>query len=239
MKQKWPKMILEMCTRPVGSECTCGCQSEAETDIFHTFQEVCMVKLMLLETSKDEHPLCWCGFDQQNNMRIFFNLFETDPQPVGLPQSGHSLEDGEYFRRGNNIYIVCLDKELGQCVKQLTIFASTADAEAAYRLSESWENVKKSGDFPEFHLVKLMDISDPNKLVCISWFIFREKGLMLLPIFAEDYPEYKRHDVNNLNWEFLDTGDTFWKDEKKYRVCQDEHENYYISLMLTTSLHLP
>ena len=238
---KLAKMSLQDCTISVSDECTCASQLEAQhmAAKAHINIDGTHTKLMLVNTFENEHPLCWCVFGEENNeLRAFFNLFREDPMPRSLPQSGRQLEEGEYFRHGNDVYITCHDENLGQYVRQLSVFATAQDADAAYHMSDSAVEIKSPEDYPDYYLVRLTEVDKPNQTLCISWYISRENHLMLLPVFNEDYPEFKAVHRNNLNWEFLHTGDTFEHNGCIYQVCEDDNEDYYIAPLYKTQLKI-
>lgn len=235
------KMDIMDCTISVGNECGCSSQLEAErlVALTQTNMHKVVTKLMVVTTFGGEHPLCWCAFDKQSNeLKAFCNVFKEDPCPHTLPKSGTPLEQGEYFRHGNDIYVICYDEKLGQYVRQMSIFSTTQDADAAYHMADSIPEINGPEDYPDYDLVRLTEVEKPNETLCISWFISRENHLMLWPVFNEDYSEFKAVHRNNLNWEFLKTGDTFKHNGRTYQVCEDEIGDYYIAPLYKNQLKI-
>ena len=223
-------------TIPIGQECACDSQLEAVSLAQKAGFDVDSMDIMLITTTNGEKPFCWC---HMNDLQYTcFTIFKQDPPLQSPPKSGLRMQDGEFFRHGEDIYQILRDKDLGLTIRQVSIFDDTLKADVAYRMSNTGQNDPIPEDYPDYDLVRLTEIDKPNKPLCISWFIEKGNTIFLQPVFLEDFEEFSKTNRNNLNWEFLSEGDTFTHDNREYQICRDENDDYYIALLYPVKLRI-
>ena len=224
-----PKMTSEEITLPVGTECSCACQAEAEAFFATKQKKNDYIRLMVLTTKENKNYFCWCGFSKEAQLKWAHPLFNEDSAPQTLPSAGRPFEEGEYLKYGNDFYLITIDKMLGIMVKQIAIFSTALDAGAAWHMMTMTPQ-GTGDDEPDYYLVKITEVSNPNVPICICWCILPPKGKnKLIPVFREDRVAFNAIPFNRLNWEFLHEGDTFVHDDTIYQICKDEIDDYYIT----------
>jgi len=223
-----PKMSIREFTIPVGAECPCPSQLEARHVAINNHLESDNMSLMMFRT-EHQPMLFWCSYDNNRTVKAIFNLFKDDPLPEKVMTQVQTIQPGEYLRHGDQIYMLCEDKDLKQVVRQISVFATALDANVAYQMSDFSEDDEDPEEWPEFYLTRMSEVSKPNETLCYCWYIEKGNHLFLQPVFEEDAPEFRKVNKNCLNWEFLHEGDTFERDSKVYKICKDEDDDYYIT----------
>lgn len=224
-----PKMTAEECSIPVGNECPYPSQLEAEQFSAKLPIHSSYTRLMLLISEENQNYFCWCGFNETAQIRLFYPLFKDDKVPTAPPPKGRPLQEGEYLKYGNDFYIICMDKKLGITVKQIAVFSTAQDAGAAWHMQTMTPQTTADNE-PDYFLVQIFRVSQPNEPVCVCWYINPpEDNIRMLPVFWEDQEKFTEIPPSDRNWSYLKEGDIFTHDNKTYRVCLDEIEDYYIA----------
>lgn len=224
-----PKMTDAEVTVPIGQECSCASQVEAESSFISEQKKCDYVRLMKLITAENKHYFCWCGFDNEAHLRCAHPLFEDDIAPQTPLSHGSPFEEGEYLKYGNDFYLITIDKVLGTLVKQIAIFSTALDAAAVWHMMTMTPQTTDDNE-PDCYLVKISDVSKPDVLICVCWCVLPPKGKgKFIPVFREDRVIFNNIPFNHVNWEYLHEGNTFIHDNTVYQVCKDEIEDYYIA----------
>ncbi|MBR1604944.1 MAG: hypothetical protein IJ660_02420 [Alphaproteobacteria bacterium] len=225
--KKLAKMNAWDCTIPVGKECACGSELEAVTLAHKAGFNVDSMELMLITTLNGEKPFCWCHMKDMEY--TCFTVFKQDPALSSPPKSGLRMADGEFIHHGEDVYQILQNKDLGQTIRQVSIFDTALKADVAYRLSPTGQADKTPEEYPDYYLVRLTKFDNPKDTICISWLIEKEPVRFFQPVFLEDFEKYVKTDPSKLNWEFMHEGETFGHDNRIYQVCKDEDDDYYIA----------
>ena len=234
--KKLERLTVQECTIPVGNDCIVPSFLEAEAIFNQSSIKYKNIRLMHILTTHNEDTLQWCAMSSPKDISASIPVFKHDNTITGLPLQGKTLEVDEYIRHKNSYYLICKDNLYKQIIRQISVFATEEDVLAVYMLS--------AGEFvtdntpPDIYLVKITTVDKPNDTLCISWFIDKEGFPPFFPVFAEDIKVFEENNINHLNWEFMDNGDTFKKDNKYYQICTDENDNCYIAKRPTPILKI-
>lgn len=225
-----PKMTFEECTIPVSSICCIPSQLEAEAIASLNRVKYKHIKLAQITTSFDEQQICWCAMHNKQETNKVFPVFKENIPAKGSPLLADFIEDKDYIFHNGRYYIAHQDDTYKLLIKEMNIFSTYDDVSAASTLFVQQHISKEEAkDITDIYVARITPVVNPNKQLCVCWFIYRRNAPPFFPIFIEDMQIFYQNDYRTLNWEFLGEGDIFTNKGQRYQVCFDDNDQPYIA----------
>ncbi len=221
------KISTQEFTNPAGENCLFASLCEAESSFAAMNYPKGYVCLSIIISASGERMYAWALMKDSKTMLDYLPVFNEPKAMQNTPQSIIVLETGSHFFYDGNCYYVAENDDKKQEIRKVSRFFHQADMEAVFRIGFAHAN----DDFqlPPFALVKITDAVSPYRTLSAAWLFICNNELQIAPVFAEDEALLQTVNLNELHWQFLDEGDTFFHLRTFYTVCRDDQGKWYLA----------
>ncbi len=205
---------------PVGNECTVPSFMEA----FLVFaKENLYEKIKFGVAHNDEgDSLCWLLIPPKGKLRPLKAFNDNNLSPV---TSFSELSIDSFFAWRGRYFQLVSDDCLQMIIKEMIVFPTEGDV-YGYAQSQGYGDV-------EIYAVKVYKIGKTNEYLFPAWYIQMPEDAKVaasfFPMFTSDTFSSSQINTNELNWEFMEPGDTFLKDGELWRLYENEKEGLFIN----------
>lgn len=205
---------------PAGNECTVPSLIEA----FMVFAEENLygeIKFGVAHNDKGD-SLCWLLIPPEGKLKPLKAFNDNNMSPI---TSFSELSIDSFFVWRGHYFQLVSDDCLQMVIKEMVIFPTE---ETVYGYAQT----KGYGDV-EIYAVKVYKIGRTQDYLFPAWYIQMPEdakfAASFFPMFTSDIFSSSQINTNELNWEFMEPGDTFIKDGELWRLCEDEEGGLFIT----------
>ncbi len=208
------------CLIPVGNECSVPSLIEA----FMVFaQKKLYGKIKFGISHNDEgDSLCWLLIPPKGKLRPLKAFNDNNFSPI---TSFTELSVNSYFVWRGRYFQLVADDCLDLLIKEMSIFSTEADV-YGYAQTQGYGDVN-------IYAVKIYKIGKTNDYLFPAWYIQMPEdakfSASFFPMFTCDIFSSSQINTNELNWEFMEPGDTFLKNGELWRLYENEEDGLFIN----------
>lgn len=204
---------------PVGNEFIVPSSTEAFL-VFRDMELSGDIRFGIAHTNEGD-SLCWL-LTPKKGPNIPLKAIDDN---INTPVTSFSqINVGSYFYWKQHYYQLTLDDCLGLLVKELTVFSTEADV-YGYAQACGYGDVN-------IHAVKVYEIGAKKKFLFSSWYLEMpdfspHPDTFVHMFFSDRIPPHLS--TNSLNWEFMEVGDIFIKDNELWKLHENNKEGLFIN----------
>lgn len=204
----------------VGNECIVPSKIEAFM-VFAKENLYGTIKIGIAHT-KEGDTVCWLLKPKKGTPKPL-KIFDDE---ITYPITGFTemFADSCFAWQGKYFQII-KDKCLQLLIKEINCFSTEGDV-YGYMYCKGYKNV-------EVYAVKMYRIGKKYEYVFPSWYVKLPENekftATFVPMFMEDIYTKADIDNNELNWEFMDPGDTFIHGNEIWRLYENEEVGLFIN----------
>lgn len=173
---------------------------------------------LVLITGKQEEHLLWVG-DDGHNLKIR-PVFTYDYAPEDISKMDlFVIEAQSYFIYRKKLYFYA-KSENEELISQISVFNICEEIKILYNIPNGINYICKAYRICD-------DKKASRKLIGICWRCLVNNYIYTLPFFFEDYQEIINIPKNEVCFECLEAGETFFHGGQIWTVYQQEYKNFY------------